>query len=199
MKKYFKGLFAILFILTLLPLVIYMTYKYTEEAEVTETIQEESSISEVIESEPEIVSESVPEPFAIPGYEPLPENKPEIESEPMPDYVMGGFVAIDKENDDGFKEALHYMTHQKVYAETKFGAIEMTEENIEEMFSILDQAKYEDESYYREVLTAWKNGDFSNSLDVHNRIYREQDGDTGFATRLLTPEEEQEFIENNFR
>lgn len=76
---------------------------------------------------------------------------------------------------------------QKVYAETKFGAIEMTEENIEEMFSILDQAKYGEESYYREALTAWKNGDFSNSLDVHNRIYREQDGDTGFATRLLTP------------
>lgn len=67
------------------------------------------------------------------------------------------------------------------------------------MLSILDQAEYDEEAYYREVLTSWKNGNFLNSIDVHNKIYREQDGNTGFATRLLESEEEREFVENKFR
>ncbi|WP_416826451.1 DUF6241 domain-containing protein [Ectobacillus polymachus] len=45
----------------------------------------------------------------------------------------------------------------------------------------------------------WKKGDFSNSVDVHNKIWNWQGGNIGAATRLLTADEENRFIAENFR
>lgn len=103
-----------------------------------------------------------------------------------------------KDNEAGFMQRIHDMTHQKVYANDKWGALEASEENITMLLSLLDENDYDDEDYYRKVLNIWKKGDFSNAVEVHNKIWRAQDGSIGKAKRLLTPKEEQLFVENNF-
>jgi hypothetical protein len=40
-------------------------------------------------------------------------------------------------------DTMHFMTHQKVMAEKKTGAVEMTKENVEKVFSILQSSHFE--------------------------------------------------------
>lgn len=103
-------------------------------------------------------------------------------------------------NQVGIEEQIHTMTHQKVHSEFKQGAFEMNEENINALLLALDRSESNDEiKYYKEVLNKWKDGDFSNAVEVHNKLWLEQGGTIGKAERLLTPEEEQDFVERNFR
>jgi len=91
------------------------------------------------------------------------------------------------------------MTHQKIYATEKWGSLEITAERIDEMLETLENTEFENAEFYREALTAWDEGDFSNAVYVHNEIWGIQGGTIGKALRLLTSEKEQEFIEDNFR
>ena len=96
-----------------------------------------------------------------------------------------------------FKQEIHEMTHQKVYASHKWGEVVVTEELIDDMLQKLDeqQEEFKNASFYHETLTTWKRGDFSNAVEVHNEIWASQSGTIGQATRLLTAEEEKEYIE----
>lgn len=198
MKKYILSLIALLAIFGM-TIVVFPVNEKPEELEVIEPLQEESEVAEstsIVETEYKTILPA--EQLGEYMQKEIRQSDMEEKPHPIPDYMMDDSVGIFKDNDSGFKDALHYMTHQKVYAATKWGAIQMTDENINKMLAILDETDYEDEEYYRDVLTEWKNGDFSNAVEVHNRIYRERDGNTGFATDLLTPEEEQKFIQGNF-
>lgn len=96
---------------------------------------------------------------------------------------------------------LHQMTHQKVAATKKIGAVEMTPENIENLLTIVSANKeyYEHGEFYETALTAWKQGDFSNAVDVHNTIWDWQNGTVGRATGLMSAEQERVFVQENFR
>ncbi|MGI2329480.1 DUF6241 domain-containing protein [Planococcus sp. YIM B11945] len=96
---------------------------------------------------------------------------------------------------------LHKMTHQKVKAKEKWGAVEMTPENIEGLLTIVQENKtlYEYGDYYEEVLSQWQSGDFSNSVDVHNFIWQLNGGTIGKATGRLSKAEEKKYIEKNFK
>lgn len=100
-----------------------------------------------------------------------------------------------------FQTMLHQMTHQKIKASKKVGAIEMTPERIDEMLKIAhaNENIYEHYEFYEKTLTAWEQGDFSNSVDVHNTIWDWHNGTVGRAIGLMTPEQEAEFVERHFR
>lgn len=53
------------------------------------------------------------------------------------DTVEGG-NKLDITKEDAFMRALHYMTHQKVSAHPKWGALEITEERIGILLSVVD-------------------------------------------------------------
>ncbi|MFD1031333.1 DUF6241 domain-containing protein [Metaplanococcus flavidus] len=96
---------------------------------------------------------------------------------------------------------LHQMTHQKIVAAKKIGAVEMTDENIENMLRIVRGNKefYEHSEFYEETLVAWEKGDFSNAVSAHNTIWNWHGGTVGRATGLMSAEQEQAFVEKNFR
>ncbi|QGH33728.1 hypothetical protein GI584_06720 [Gracilibacillus salitolerans] len=98
-----------------------------------------------------------------------------------------------------FRDTLHHMTHQKVHAEDKWGAVEITDERIELMLETVKNSDFTHRDYYIEALTAWQNGDFSNAVEVHNYIWELKDGNVGRALRLYSEEEEQQYIEKYFR
>ncbi|MED3660551.1 DUF6241 domain-containing protein [Ureibacillus sp. FSL K6-8385] len=115
------------------------------------------------------------------------ETRQPIKASTSDDYTMPEEV---------FMQTMHEMTHQKVKADTKWGFTPMTEEQIDKMLTILEYNDYEHEEFYREALTAWKNGDFSNAVKVHNKIWKWQGGTIGKATGLLSREEEEEYLEH---
>ncbi|PFG15011.1 DUF6241 domain-containing protein [Bacillus sp. es.036] len=102
-----------------------------------------------------------------------------------------------------FMNYIHGMTHQKVQAEEKWSLYEMNDKNISNLLNTLekikDQQTYEHYDFYYETLIQWKKGNFENAVDVHNKIWRWSGGSTGKATRLLTDEEEQEFISQYYK
>lgn len=98
------------------------------------------------------------------------------------------------------QEYLHHMTHQKVVADEKWGAVKVTPENIESLLEIVkaNQDMYEYGEYYATVLEEWKTGNFDNAVDVHNFVWKLRGGTIGRATGLLDKNEEQIFIEERF-
>ena len=110
-------------------------------------------------------------------------------------------ITVDVEagtNEFVFQQQLHEMTHQKVYADDKWGATQITDALIDDMIATLEREMFENEAFYLEVLTAWNEGNFDNAVDAHNEIWSLQGGSIGQATRLLTPQEEKDYIEIHF-
>lgn len=97
-----------------------------------------------------------------------------------------------------FSDNLHFMTHQKVSATQKWGHLEITEERINSMLSTVEKSDYQYKELYTDTLKNWRNGDFSNAVEVHNTIWNEHNGTIGRATGLMTPEQEEAYKERYF-
>ncbi|GAE93296.1 hypothetical protein JCM21714_2367 [Gracilibacillus boraciitolerans JCM 21714] len=101
-------------------------------------------------------------------------------------------------SESAYMDTLHQMTHQKIYADQKWGAVEITEERMELMLNIAEESNFTHRDFYIETLTSWQNDNFSNAVEVHNYIWEQQNGTIGRATRMLTDEEQQQYIEKYF-
>lgn len=99
-----------------------------------------------------------------------------------------------------FQVKLHQMTHQKIEATEKRGAIQMTPARIDEMLKILraNEGAYDEYEFYEAALTEWEQGKFSNAVKVHNTIWEWHNGTVGRATGMMSKEREAEYVENNF-
>lgn len=97
-----------------------------------------------------------------------------------------------------FSDDIHKMTHQKVKAQVKWGSLEITEERINNMLTTAEESVYQYKDFYIETLSAWQRGDFTNAVQVHNVIWKSQDGSIGIATGLLTEREEMEYKAQHF-
>lgn len=123
------------------------------------------------------------------------EEADEVELNPF------GHTVQKKDMDDHYMLSyIHYMSHQKVRAEHKWGFYEITDERIQWLLDALDEAIYplDREEKYREILTRWANGDFSQVDKDHNFVWKIQGGtkEEEKATGILSEEEEKEYIEN---
>ncbi|WP_226086049.1 DUF6241 domain-containing protein [Mesobacillus sp. S13] len=96
------------------------------------------------------------------------------------------------------KKAIHLLSHQKVKAVEKWGAEEITQEKIDLLLQVVEGSSFYNRDLYLRILTAWAKGDFSRADLDHNAVWELQEGTVGRATGLLTPEEENLFIEENF-
>ncbi|MEK5205291.1 PRK06770 family protein [Bacillus sp. FSL R10-2789] len=95
-------------------------------------------------------------------------------------------------------KAMHSMSHQKVVAEQKWGAIPMTKLHAEAVVDILNNTNFEKKAELLAIAERWANGDFSKIVEDHNYFWTEQEGNIGKATGALSATEEQTFILNNF-
>ncbi|MGP4040403.1 DUF6241 domain-containing protein [Gracilibacillus sp. D59] len=109
--------------------------------------------------------------------------------------VFGDPKSKDEITEKMFKKYLNYMAHQKVYAEQMWGFYEITPERIDFLLEVLEIKTYEQEEVYKDILTRWKQGEFSQAVEDHNKVWKLQDGNVGRATRLLTEEEEQAILD----
>ena len=93
---------------------------------------------------------------------------------------------------------MHKMTHQKIVASEKWGLIRMNEESIAKAKGILMDSDFNSKDDLLEIIGRWENGQFAQVDEDHNFIWGLQGGSIGRATGILSEQQEQEFIENNF-
>lgn len=126
-----------------------------------------------------------------------------ISKEEMDDFKEQGLNPFGEETeqqdltDKHFQEYIHGMSHQKVRANKKWGFYKITEERITWLMEGLEKIDVAHEEVYESILTKWEKGDFSTADDDHNAIWNLQGGTIGKATGILTPEEEQAYLNNN--
>lgn len=99
---------------------------------------------------------------------------------------------------DEVMTVMHRMTHQKVAADEKWEAIEMTHKNIKTVHDIVTNSKFPNKNNMLEILTDWKASDFSHIVADHNWFWNYEEGEVGEAIRPFTHEEEKAFIEAYF-
>lgn len=101
--------------------------------------------------------------------------------------------------EDEMMETIHKMSHQKVIASQKWGAIPLTPERVKRLLEVVqhNETKYKHASTYKDILERWAAGDFSQIDKDHNTIWDLQGGTIGKATGIATPKEEMAFNEKN--
>lgn len=93
---------------------------------------------------------------------------------------------------------MHKMTHQKVRAEKKWGAVPMNEANITAVTQAVEASNWSCKDVLLPILRRWQTADFSQADEDHNTIWQLQGGVVGKAYGLLTTEEEAQFIADHF-
>ena len=99
-------------------------------------------------------------------------------------------------SEEEIQYAIHYMSHQKVKADKKWGHLQITPERIKRLIEVVEknEREYEHASLYIKILNRWRDNDFSSSVSDHNKIWALQGGSIGKAKRLLSSIEEKEYI-----
>jgi Family of unknown function (DUF6241) len=99
------------------------------------------------------------------------------------------------------QQAIHDMSHQKVKAKSKWGALQITPDRISRLIDVVEanEMNYQQSDLYLDILKRWSKGDFSSASRDHNSIWKLQGGTVGEAKGLLSKEEEQKYIEKNFK
>ncbi|SDN95407.1 DUF6241 domain-containing protein [Bacillus sp. OK048] len=99
-------------------------------------------------------------------------------------------------------QEVHNMTHQKVKADKKWGSSEITADKVQKLFDVINSKEFKKDSNKQmllDILAPWIGKDFTNVVSAHNRIWAYQNGNIGKATRPLSPQEELDYIQKEFR
>ena len=96
-------------------------------------------------------------------------------------------------------EVMHKMTHQKVKAKEKWGAIPMIPDTINQVYTIVENSEFAQKADLLAILGNWKKGIFSEIDDDHNYFWTYQGGTVGKAYGIMSQSEEETFIRNNFK
>jgi hypothetical protein len=118
---------------------------------------------------------------------------------PLSSKVTAEYEAM---SDEELIQEVHNMSHQKVEADKKWGSSEITADKVQKLYEVIknkDFKKRSNKQMLLDILEHWTRKDFTNSVSAHNRVWSHQKGNIGKATRLLTPLEELEYIEKEFR
>ena len=104
-----------------------------------------------------------------------------------------------KTSQDTVIDVMHKMTHQKVRAEKKFGAIPLSDETVNQVYEIVINSNFVLKDDLLAILSQWKIGNYSNIDLDHNYFWEYQDGEIGKAYGKLGLAEEEKFIKKNFQ
>ncbi len=94
---------------------------------------------------------------------------------------------------------MHQMTHQKIRANEKWGAIPMIQENINVVYDIIESNDFKKKDVLLPIIIRWKDGNFNQVDKDHNAIWKLQGGSIGKAYGIMSAEEERWFIIKNFK
>ncbi|KMJ58427.1 hypothetical protein AB685_11085 [Bacillus sp. LL01] len=106
------------------------------------------------------------------------------------------FKHKNKLNEVDVQNYIHWMSHQKVKAESKWTHYKLTDERVDWLLQRVKEGNYKHEQLYVEILTKWQNDDFSTADMDHNRVWALQNGNVGKATGIMSEKEEKAYLQN---
>lgn len=115
--------------------------------------------------------------------------------------IEGGKTALpinEHSSEEAVIQAMHEMSHQKVKAKEKWGAIPLTQNTANAVYDIVNNSDFKHKDQLLEIAGRWKNGDFSSIVQDHNYFWELQGGTVGKAYGELSKTEEESFVLNNF-
>jgi hypothetical protein len=118
------------------------------------------------------------------------------EGDPTKLNPFGDSISITELDDGNYQDYIHKMSHQKVVASDKWGFYRITDKRIEWLLSGLEDTDLVQEDLYLRILTRWKEQDFSLADQDHNAVWQLQGGTVGKATGVLTPKQEQQYLDS---
>lgn len=83
-------------------------------------------------------------------------------------------------------QKMHEMANTKIVAVDGlvWGEMEPTEESVNALIQEVSSSNYENKEQLLQILSRWKNGDFSNCVDDHNFLWKKLGGQVGKASKL---------------
>jgi hypothetical protein len=98
---------------------------------------------------------------------------------------------------------MHEMTHQKVEADQKWGAIPMNRDTIMQLNNFVwssgnNKFNGDQKAILLDILDGWKKGNFSNIVAEHNELWQMLEGNVGIAYGKATKEQEDEYVVLHF-
>ncbi|MFP3727681.1 DUF6241 domain-containing protein [Priestia filamentosa] len=93
---------------------------------------------------------------------------------------------------------MHKMTHQKVRAERKTGAVRITPDSIDQLIELINEVQPNNSQELLKMANHWKNGNYEHIVEEHNYFWSHEGGGIGKAYGRLSVSEESEFIQQNF-
>ena len=121
----------------------------------------------------------------------------EIESS-LPTSMKEDLVIKESTDESKVLNIIHGMTHQKIASDKKWGAIPLTEKNVQVLYDFLETKNFNNQTALMNIVTKWKKKDFSEIDKDHNYIWNIQGGTVGKAYGILSLEEERKYIKKNF-
>lgn len=115
--------------------------------------------------------------------------------------IEGGKTVLsinEHSNEEAVIQAMHEMSHQKVKAKEKWGAIPLTQNTANTVYDIVKNSDFKHKDQLLDIAGRWKNGDFSSIVQDHNYFWDLQGGTIGKAYGELSKAEEETFVLNNF-
>ncbi|WP_066248258.1 DUF6241 domain-containing protein [Neobacillus drentensis] len=104
----------------------------------------------------------------------------------------------DSSSQEAVIEVMHKMTHQKVKAKEKWGAIPMIPDTINQVYNIVENSRFDQKDDLLAILDKWKKGIFSEVDEDHNYFWTYQGGTIGKSYGIMSKSDEETFIKNNF-
>lgn len=107
-------------------------------------------------------------------------NKEDSEEEPSQD--ENHTITVDEQRMIEINEYVHHMANTIILAiDGKInGTKKITMETIDEALSMVKEVDW----YLYKEISKWKEGDFSNGVEVHNYVWKNLDGEIGKASKL---------------
>ncbi len=99
-------------------------------------------------------------------------------------------------NEVDVQNYIHWMSHQKVKADSKWTHYKLTSERVDWLLQKVKEGSYKHEEVYVEILTKWQNEDFATVDLDHNRVWTLLNGNVGKAYGVMTEEEERAYLQN---
>lgn len=112
----------------------------------------------------------------------------DIESSQDTEYILAKDVSKPTNANEAIK-LIHSLANTIIEADYKWQCTEVTPETIKLALESVEFIKDDyDRMHLRNALSKWKEGDFSNAVNVHNYVWAMLDGNVGKADKLDTEE-----------
>ncbi|MCY8235565.1 DUF6241 domain-containing protein [Priestia endophytica] len=193
MKKFFK-ITGIALVMCLA--IAFITFKVLDKTQ-SQELQKEEEISSEVEKEQKADELKLNSEETVKGKTTDSSSKEAFERAETSEGHMT-FEPPENPTEADIMHIMHLMTHQKVRANKKEGAIRMTPYSLAQVTDLINEVQPPNKKKLLQIVNHWENGNFDNVIEEHNYFWEYEGGKVGKAIGRMTMTEESYFVRKHF-